>query len=495
MQTPRKSWQYARTVGGVLIALYIVFTMIQMFKIYFGPASGSAVSRTLRLREEGEKSAPPQRDTGSVEPSVAQPAPVLFPPAELGPVAPVAPVAAPAPPADRPPEEPTSMSSALPATPQMQAASPDTIPAEIRRALVIGNSRYAVAPLRNPIHDARAMAQRLGDVGFEVIEREDLTKRAMEEEIRAFGARLKAGGVGLFYFAGHGVQVGGVNYLLPIGSTIEKEQDVVYEAVDAGRVLSEMEVAENRLNIVILDACRNNPLPRSLRAAVHGLAVMNAPSGTLIAYATSPGSVANDGEGRNGLYTQELLKHIPLPGVKLEDVFKRVRVAVKAQSQGKQLPWETSALEGDFFFVKPAFPGPAPRQEEPVVAGALPLGPAASVAAAGTKEAVASLQVPVAPEGRPVDAPTQQPQPPSPPPASATPLGITPERGTGDARPVQAPPAKAAVRSRAPEPQPRPVTPPPRSGKVTPVARSKAQRAKPADQDNTGSAGWRITTK
>jgi uncharacterized caspase-like protein len=197
------------------------------------------------------------------------------------------------------------------------------------------------------------MEQVLREVGFEVTERENLTKRAMEEEIRAFGKQLRAGGVGLFYFAGHGIQVNDYNYLLPIGSTIKKEQDVEYEAVEARRVISEMEAAENRLNIVILDACRTNPFTRSFRSPISGLARMDAPSGTMIAYATQPRSVANDGEGPNGLYTQELLRHIREPGLKLEDVFKRVRVAVKEKSRGKQVPWETSSLEGDFYFVKP----------------------------------------------------------------------------------------------------------------------------------------------
>ena len=197
------------------------------------------------------------------------------------------------------------------------------------------------------------MVQTLRDVGFEVMAHENLTKRAMEEAIRAFGKRLKAGGVGLFYFSGHGVQIKGSNYLIPIGSTIEKEQDVAYEAVEAGRVLGEMEAADNPLNIVILDACRNNPFARSFRSPQRGLAAMNASGGTVIAYSTAPSSVASDGEGLQGLYTEELLRYIRMPGLKLEDVFKRVRVAVKEKSQGKQLPWETSALEGDFYFVKP----------------------------------------------------------------------------------------------------------------------------------------------
>ena len=222
---------------------------------------------------------------------------------------------------------------------------------ERRLALVIGNGAYQEVPLLNPLNDARAMEQSLRAAGFDVLKHENLAKRALEDEIRAFGKRLRAGGVGLFYFAGHGVQVNGYNYLVPIGSTIDKEQDVEYEAVEAGRVISKMEAAGNRLNIMILDACRNNPFTRSWRAGTRGLAPMNAPRGTLIAYATAPGTVSSDGDGAHGLYTHALLQQIQVPGLKLEDVFKRVRVAVKATSHGKQLPWESSSLEGDFYFM------------------------------------------------------------------------------------------------------------------------------------------------
>jgi hypothetical protein len=242
-----------------------------------------------------------------------------------------------------------------PARPRLEGppASAQATSSEKRVALVIGNDRYPEAPLQNTLNDARAMASLLHDMDFEVIKRENLTKRAMEEEIRAFGKRLRSSSVGLFYFAGHGLQVNGANYLVSIGSTIEKEQDVEYETVEARRVLSEMEAAGNRLNIVILDACRTNPLTRSFRSVTRGLAPMDAPSGSVVAYATAPGAVAMDGDGVNGLYTQELLRHMRVPGLKLEDIFKRVRVGVKEKSGGKQLPWETSALEGDFYFVKP----------------------------------------------------------------------------------------------------------------------------------------------
>jgi uncharacterized caspase-like protein len=196
------------------------------------------------------------------------------------------------------------------------------------------------------------MSEALRGFGFDVIQRENLSKREMEEQIRAFGKKLKTAVVGLFYYSGHGAQVKGISYLIPVGHNIEKEQDVEYEAVDASRVISEMGASENQLNIVILDACRDNPFPGSTRSSTRGLAVMTAESGTIIAYSTAPGSVASDGEGRNGLYTQELLANIRKPGLKIEEVLKRVRVAVKEKSHGQQVPWETTALDGDFYFVK-----------------------------------------------------------------------------------------------------------------------------------------------
>ena len=221
---------------------------------------------------------------------------------------------------------------------------------ERRIALIIGNGLYKEAPLRNPVNDARAIATALREFGFDVTLQENLPKREMEEQVRIFGRKIKTGAVGLFYFSGHGIQVNGRNYLIPIGHNIEKEQDIEFEAVDAGRVLAEMEAAENRLNIVILDACRNNPFARAFRSETRGLAIMTAPSGSIVAYSTGPGSIASDGDGENGLYTQELLNNIRQPGLRIEDIFKRVRVGVKAKSNGKQVPWETSALEGDFYF-------------------------------------------------------------------------------------------------------------------------------------------------
>ena len=223
-------------------------------------------------------------------------------------------------------------------------------PSGQRVALIIGNSDYEFAPLKNPINDAQDMAQALRELGFDIIYKENLDQNDMKRVIREFGAKIRKGGVGLFYYAGHGLQVKGENYLIPINMKVESEEEVEYEAVDTGLVLAQMESAGNSMNIVILDACRNNPFVRSFRSASRGLAQMNAPSGTLIAYATAPGSVASDGNVRNGLYTQELLKNIKTPGLGIEDVFKRVRIAVRNLTQGKQTPWESSSLIGDFYF-------------------------------------------------------------------------------------------------------------------------------------------------
>jgi hypothetical protein len=233
---------------------------------------------------------------------------------------------------------------------QKEISQQPTSPASTQRvALVIGNSAYNVAPLKNPVNDAQDIAQALRDIGFDVIFKENLNQNDMKRTIRAFGEKLR-GGVGLFYYAGHGVQVKGINYLVPVDAKLESEEEVEYECVDAGFVLAQMDSARNSLNIVILDACRNNPFARSFRSASRGLAVMDAPSGTLIAYATSPGSVASDGNTRNGLYTQEFLKFMRTPNLSIEEVFKQVRISVRNLTQGRQTPWEASSLTGDFYF-------------------------------------------------------------------------------------------------------------------------------------------------
>jgi hypothetical protein len=176
----------------------------------------------------------------------------------------------------------------------------------------------------------------------------------MKFMIREFGKKLKGGAQGLVYFSGHGVQLRGRNYLIPVDADITSEADVEDQGVDANLVLGLMDEANNGLNVVILDACRNNPFARSFRSAGSGLAQVDAPTGTLIAYATAPGRVAQDGVGRNGTYTAELLKQMRVPGLAVEEMFKRVRANVRQQTKGEQVPWEASSLVGDYYFNRAA---------------------------------------------------------------------------------------------------------------------------------------------
>ncbi|MHC1702028.1 MAG: caspase domain-containing protein [Humidesulfovibrio sp.] len=256
------------------------------------------------------------------------------------------------------------------AAPALAAPQP-----ERRVALVIGNGAYRQGPLKNPANDARDMAAALKSVGFEVILRENAGLRQMNEAIDQFWGSLKKGGVGLFFFAGHGLQVSGENYLVPVDAKIALEKDVQYECVNAGKVLGRMEDAGNGLNIVILDACRNNPFARSFRSDSRGLAKMDAPSGSLVAFATAPGDIAADGEGKNGLYTSHLLRHLRSPGLTIENVLKQTRIGVAADSakMGKrQTPWESSSLMGDFYF--------RAGQQTAALVPLLPSGPSAQAA-------------------------------------------------------------------------------------------------------------------
>ena len=229
-----------------------------------------------------------------------------------------------------------------------------------RIALVMGNSTYATAPaLKNPANDARDMAAALKALGFEVSSGVNLSQREMKRLIREFGQRLKGGGHGLFYFAGHGVQARGHNYMIPVDADIQSEADVEDSGVDVNLVLSYMDDAQNHLNIVILDACRNNPFARSFRSASDGLAQVDAPTGTLIAYATAPGRVAADGAGDNGLYTSELLKAMRIPGLTATEMFMQVRREVMTRTGNKQVPWEASSLTGSFYFTPRGANSPA----------------------------------------------------------------------------------------------------------------------------------------
>jgi len=223
-----------------------------------------------------------------------------------------------------------------------------------RVALVIGNSKYPlIGELKNPDHDAKDIAEALRKLNFNVTVKLDADQEEMENAIIEFGKKIKKDSVALFYYAGHGVQMEGNNYLIPVQSGIRRARDIRYKAVDLNMLLDEMTTAENGKNIIILDACRNNPLPQEdSRHQTVGLARTDAPAGTLIAYATSPGSVAIDGDGRNGIYTSYLLENIYLPGLPIEMVFKRVLQGVAADTDRKQIPWMSSSLDIDFSFAK-----------------------------------------------------------------------------------------------------------------------------------------------
>ena len=196
------------------------------------------------------------------------------------------------------------------------------------------------------------MALALKRLGFKVMSIEDASQVEMRRAIDDFGRELKKFDVGLFFYAGHGVQARGYNYLVPVDAEMASENDVEYNCVHAGRVLAKMEDAGSTTNIVIMDACRNNPFERSwTRSGTgRGLAVMDAPIGSLIGFATSPGNVASDGVADNGLYTSALLEYMNEPGLTILEMFQKVRKKVREESQGEQVPWESTSLEGNFYF-------------------------------------------------------------------------------------------------------------------------------------------------
>lgn len=235
---------------------------------------------------------------------------------------------------------------------QEQIASIKKQAATARLALVIGNSDYHQGALKNPVNDARDFASTLRKLGFEVILKTNASLQEMDRSIDQFGRKLeKTKGVGLFYYAGHGVQFKGKNYLIPVTADIERETELKYKTLDAQRVIDEMEYAQNGLNIVVLDACRNNPLTRSFRSGKRGLARFdNTPSGLMVAYSTAPGKQAADGNGRNSPYTQQLIRSVQKDNLPLEMVFKDVIKNVKRATKGEQIPWVSSSVDGDFYF-------------------------------------------------------------------------------------------------------------------------------------------------
>ena len=223
--------------------------------------------------------------------------------------------------------------------------------AERRIALVIGNGGYDFGRLKNSVNDANDIAATLKKFGFSVIIKNEAGHKEMETAIKELGSQLKKEDVGLFFYAGHGVQIDGQNYLIPIGANIEEESDVKYKAVNLSRILEVMDSAGSKLNIIILDACRNNPYAKSFRSITRGLAIVEkSPKDTLIAYSTSPNQVAIDGSGRNSPYTKALLDNMTIPGLPIEQVFKKVRNNLDNVTGGKQVPWYISSLGGDFYF-------------------------------------------------------------------------------------------------------------------------------------------------
>jgi carboxyl-terminal processing protease len=241
--------------------------------------------------------------------------------------------------------------------------------ADKRIALVIGNSNYQnVARLENPRNDAALMATTLRGLGFTLVgdaPQLDLDKAALDLAVQNFGTALQGADVAMFYYAGHGVQIRGANFLVPVGANPTREADVDFQMVDVNLVLRQMDGAGTRLNLVVLDACRNNPFGgRGLRSADGGLAQMRAPEGTLISFATQPGNVALDGEG-NSPYTKALSATIRRSGLDIFQTFNEVGLAVKRATGGSQQPWVSSSpIDGNFYFVNPA-----PAAETPAAAG------------------------------------------------------------------------------------------------------------------------------
>ena len=230
---------------------------------------------------------------------------------------------------------------------------------EERIALVIGNAAYRIDPLDNPVNDARLVAQSLKQSGFAVAVQENLDRRGLINALRDFGSRLGENTIAVFYYAGHGLQLRDRNYLIPVDAEIRSEDEIPIAGVDLGFMLGRMSSARSRINIVILDACRNNPFAGKGGPSAQGLAQMDAPVGTLLAFATAPGKLAADGSGANSLYATHLARHLLAPGLPVEHVFKRVREAVVRETAQQQVPWESSSLQGEFAFV----PGVAAPRE------------------------------------------------------------------------------------------------------------------------------------
>ena len=222
-----------------------------------------------------------------------------------------------------------------------------------RIALVIGNAKYLSSPLRNTINDANDISNALKQSGFEVIDVRDANLQQMRSAVRNFGDRLLNSDVGLVYYSGHGIESKGRNYFIPVNADIQRSDEIIDQGLDVSFVLEKKETAKKGINILIVDACRDDPFGRSFRSNSRGLAAMDAPRGTIIAYATSPGKVAADGSGRNSPYTKNLVKEMQLPNLPIELMFKEVRRAVQLETKNQQIPWENTSLSGNFYFYTP----------------------------------------------------------------------------------------------------------------------------------------------
>jgi hypothetical protein len=242
--------------------------------------------------------------------------------------------------------------------------------AENRIALVIGQSNYrAVVALPNPANDAKAMSQLLGEAGFEVLSAADLSQTEMRQKIGDFAAEVAAKGpdtIALVFYAGHGLQIDGENFLVPVDVDPKREADIPLQAVRLNDILNTLTSVPSKMRIVLLDACRNNPFPTINQSAGHGLAIVDAKigaPGTFLSFSTSPGAEAEDGSGADSPYTSALLLAAKEPGLSIEETFKRVRVSVNKATEGRQTPWDSSSLTDEFRF----FPGQgAPAPEQPV---------------------------------------------------------------------------------------------------------------------------------
>ncbi|MGJ5178088.1 caspase family protein [Bradyrhizobium oligotrophicum] len=243
--------------------------------------------------------------------------------------------------------------------------------AEPRVALVIGNSSYQNAPpLENPDNDAHAVAKLLNSAGFEVITATDLTQNEMLKVVQDFSSRVAAHGpnaVAMVYYAGHGVQLAGENYLIPIDARIAAPSDLTTSTVRLVDLMATLDAIPSRMRIVVLDACRNNPFP-AVNDAGRGLAIVDAPNGSIVGYSTSPGEEALDGRGEHSPYTQAFLNLARQPNLPIEQLFKRVRLQVNQTTDGRQTPWESSSLTSDFtFFGDTLVAAARPAENAPVI--------------------------------------------------------------------------------------------------------------------------------